>query len=101
MRISSVIIALFIPDLLCLFLGTHPEKMVFWMKEASNTLLLNNSEEQSDGGGRGEDRLHLHVSKVVGVEEVWGLVLWGPDQSEQWRLQGAGVTWGSAAQGWH
>lgn len=67
MRISSVIIALFIPDLLCLFLGTHPEKMVLWMKEASNTLLLNNSEERNDGGGWGEDRLYIHVS-----EGCWG-----------------------------
>lgn len=39
--------------------------------------------------------------KAVGVEEVWGLVLWGLDQSEQWWLHGAGVTWGPAAQGWH
>lgn len=41
--------------------------MVLWMKEASNTLLFNNSEEWSDGGGRGEDRLHLYVS-----EGYWG-----------------------------
>lgn len=40
MRISSVIIALFIPDLLCLFLGVHSEKMVLWMKEASNNFAV-------------------------------------------------------------
>lgn len=68
MTISSVIITLFIPYLLCLLFSTHPEKMVIQMKEASKNLPLNKQWGEELRGRVG--RWQLPSSRV------WRLLEW-------------------------
>lgn len=99
MRISSVIICSLYTWSAVSVPCTHPEKMVLWMKGASNTLLFNNSEEWSDGEGAGRGPSHLYVS-----EGCWGgrgLGTCPLGSGPEWRVATEGAMWpGPRHRGW-
>lgn len=87
MKISSII-TLYLTYLLCLPLGTPPEKRTIRMRETSKNFYWLISEERSSGGeGSGMTQLPSSgVWRVFGVEEEWEcFVLWDPGQNERWR----------------